>query len=186
MQAPGCEILCPTRGPAAPPLTCVVQRGFVQAVRPHVCKSTKQAAQCTKCKSVVNVLKIAAKWQPRASHTNPTLAVPSGTAGQAKVWEISHSKLSNASVGWHTLFCSEVWGAPMCAINMVCAWPVCAFYVHAICMMCACPACAWCVPGVCLVCAWHAQALFFLTPPTPHTHMPCPHNHTCHRHMPVL
>mgnify|MGYP001166830142 CR=1 FL=1 len=53
--------------------------------------------------SVVNVLKIAAKWQPRASHTNPTLAVPSGAAGQAKVWGISHSKLSNASVGWHTL-----------------------------------------------------------------------------------
>ena len=60
--------------------------------------------------------------------------------------------------------CSGVWGAPMCAINMVCAWPVCAFYVHAICMMCACPACAWCVPGVCLVCAWHAHTLFFLTP----------------------
>ena len=43
-------------------------------------------------------------------------------------------------------------------------------------MMCACPACAWCVPGVCLVCAWHAQALFFLTPPTP------PGPHTCHAH----
>ena len=64
----------------------------------------------------------------------------------------------------------------MCAINMVCAWPVCAFYVHATCMMCACPACAWCVPGVCLVCAWHAQALFFLTPPPP------PGPHTCHAH----
>ena len=71
----------------------------------------------------------------------------------------------------------------MCAINMVCAWPVCAFYVHATCMVCACPACAWCVPGVCLVCAWHAHTLFFLNPPTsPHTHamptqphMPPPH-----------
>ena len=67
----------------------------------------------------------------------------------------------------------------MCAINMVCAWPVCAFYVHAICMMCACPACAWCVPGVCLVCAWHAHTLFFLTPPTCHAHTTTHTTATC-------
>ena len=79
---------------------------------------------------------------------------------------------------WH-LFCGGVWGAPMCAINMVCAWPVCAFHVHATCMMCACPACAWCVPGVCLVCAWHAQTLFFLTPPTCHAHTTTHTTATC-------
>ena len=58
---------------------------------------------------------------------------------------------------------------------MACAW-----HVHDMCLPVMCLVCAWCVPGVC------PDTVISTPLPNPPPHMPCPHNHTHHRHMPVL